>query len=82
MGLYAAEGVSVVLQERQEVQQARGGRAALRPNIEGERPAAGMHPAPQDSEPWGEIHPHRGQAGGEAATVARRGRGEGVDYDG
>ena len=81
MGLYAAEGVGVVFQERQEVQKAGGGRAALRPGVEGERQAAGLHPASQNPGQRGEIHPHRGRAGGKAAGLARRPRRESLDHD-
>ena len=82
MGLHAAKGVGVVLQRRQEIQQARGGCAALRPNVEGERQTAGLHPPPQYPERQGEVHQDRGAACGEVAGMARGGGGKGVDYGG
>ena len=82
MGLHAAESVGIILQRRQEIQSTRGGRAALRPGVEGERQTAGMHPAPQNPEQECEVHQDRGAARGKTAGMARGGWGEGVDNDG
>ena len=81
VGVPAKESDGVVLQKRQEVQQAGGGRAALRPDVGGQQQAAGLHPAPQNPEPQGEVHQNRGATRGETAGVARGAGRESVDYN-
>ena len=81
MGVSAAESDGVIFHQRQEVQSAGGGGPALRPDVAGERQAAGLSVAPQNTGPPCESHPHRGAAGGAAARMASRCRRESVDHD-
>lgn len=70
MGVFAEASYGVVLHRRQAVQSAGGGGLALRPDVAGERKAAGLPIAPQNIRVQCEVHPYRGAASGAFAQVA------------